>query len=185
MWRVRLPSPRHHSVQKEKSGRCPMAPGGIQAAMIETRVSVILQGFKRQVRIFKKTKLALKINPRFSIFHFSFSLFVFLQGLKFNISFSKLELAPSLPLALSPECTQCLAHRYAQLIRKSVHCHQGLLSPRQCVWGQVLLIHRPPRHPLPPPSHSDPANLQVQHLSGADSERIPLQNAPTLGCPCM
>ena len=53
--------------------------------------------------VFKKTIYARKINPAFSISHFSFSLFVFLQGLKFNLSFSKLELTPSLPLAFSPQ----------------------------------------------------------------------------------
>ena len=101
--------------------------------------------------VFKKTIYARKINPAFSIYHFSFSLFVFLQGLKFNLSFSKLELTPSLPLAFSPQGALSV-YWYAQLIRKPVPCHQGLLSPRKCV-GAGAFYPSPPPTPAPPLAH--------------------------------
>lgn len=134
-----------HTIQKREVREMPATPGSILAALVENRMPVIHEQSEDR-DAFKKTKYARKINPAFSISHFSFSLFAFLQGLKFNLSFSKLELTPSLPLAFSPEGALSV-YRYAQLIRKPVPCHQGLLSPRKCVGADAFYPSPPQLQP--------------------------------------
>lgn len=52
-------------------------------------------------------------------------------------------------------------------------CHQENVFRGRCLSSS-------PTH-TQTPRHADPANLQVQHLSGADREGIPVQNAPNPG----
>lgn len=100
-WRVRLSFPHHNSIQKERSERCPAVPGSIQEGLgWSAHICHSLTAQKAGID-WKQYWTAPEMNFHFSfIWGFVFCLFfhfftVFLQGLKFNLSFSKPELALS------------------------------------------------------------------------------------------
>lgn len=101
----------------------------------------------------------------------------FLQGLKFNFSFSKLELASSFQCTLSAYPTNILSWFGSLCIVTQTFFHQENVSRGKCLLSS-------PTH-TQTPSHADPVNLQVQHFSVVDREGIPLQNAPNPGYRCM
>lgn len=92
----------HHAIQKREVREMPATPGSISTALVEIGCLSFASNQKMGMHL-RRQNMHEKSTPAFSISHFSFSLFVFLQGLKFNLSFSKLELTPSLPLAFSPQ----------------------------------------------------------------------------------
>lgn len=156
----------------------PTTPGSILAALVE--IACLSFTSNQKMGMYLRRQYMHKKSTRHLVFltfhfHFLFSSRGWnLISLLANWSWLPHFLWLFLPRALSASIDTLSWLGSLCLVTKAC-CHQGN------VLGQVLSTHHRPRPLQLQPCW--PANLQVQHLSGADSEGIPSQNAPTPRCP--